>query len=162
MRPIDQGSRHIRRVLGRVDFRDVGDPIAEIGLFAAATDLRDVERRFREQVSLEVAAILALIEEFDAFDVIELMRLREPPISPVLGLDPDYDGSGAAIELIALVLLARGQRNPGQTPREETRPHETIPELHRRSKRLLRLAVSRAKACEFMRGRDPLSRLSAE
>ncbi|MBI5232683.1 MAG: hypothetical protein HY876_11040 [Coriobacteriales bacterium] len=162
MSGFDQEPSRLRRVLGRVDLRDLGDPLAEIGLFAGASDLSEIERRLRDHVAQEVEAALALTEEFDAFDVIELMRQRELPISPVLGLSPDFDGSGAAIELVTLVLLARGKRKPSSTPREETRPNEAIPELHDRAKRLLRLAIYRAKACEFMRGRDPLARLSAE
>lgn len=162
MSPFDQESPRLRRVLGRVDLRDLGDPLVEIGLFAGASDLPDVERRLREQVGQEVDAVLALTEEFDAFDVIELMRQRELPISPVLGLDPSFDGSGAAIEVVTLVLLSRGERKPSSTPREDTRPNQAIAELHDRAKRLLRLAVYRAKALEFMRGRDPVARLSAE
>jgi hypothetical protein len=33
----------------------------------------------------------------DAFDLIELLRLRELPIVPVAGLDRTFDGSAAAI-----------------------------------------------------------------
>lgn len=157
-----QESRRLRRVLGHVNLHDLGGPVDEIGLFAGATDLAEVDRRLREDVGKEVEAILALTEKFDAFDVIELMRLRELPISPVLGLDPNFDGSGAAVELVTLALLARGERKPDPTLREDTRPHEAIAELHDRVKRLLRLAIYRAKMCEFIRGRDPLARLSAD
>jgi hypothetical protein len=162
MSPINQDPSRLGHILGKVDFSGVGDPLAEIGLFAGASDLSEIDQRLREQVADEVKAILSLTNEFDAFDVIELMRLRELPIVPVLGLLPSYDGSGAAIEVVALVLLTRGARKPSSTPREDTRPHEAIPELHERAKRLLRLAVYRAKACEFFRGRDPLARLSAD
>lgn len=140
----------------------LGDPFTEIGLFVGASTLPEVEQRLREQVGQDVQAILALTEEFDAFDVIELMRLRELPMSPVLGLSPTFDGSGAAIELVTLVLLSRGERKTSSTPREETRPHEAIDELHDRAKRLLRLAVYRAKSVELLRGGDPSARLSAE
>lgn len=141
---------------------DVGDPIAEIGVFAGATSLEDVESRLRGTVATEVDRILALTAELDAFDVVELMRQREMTIAPVLGLDPGFDGSGAAIELIALVMRTRGERKPGTEPREATRPNEVIAELHDRAKRLLRLAIYRAKVCEQLRGSDPLARLSAE
>jgi hypothetical protein len=158
----NQESRRLRRVLGQVNVRGLGDPLAEIAVFAGASDLAGLERRLREHVGKEVEAILALTEDLDAFDVIELMRLRELPISPLHGLNPDFDGSGAAIEVVALLLLTRGERKPSSTLREDTRPHEAIPELHDRAKRLVRLAIYRAKACELMRGRDPLARLSAE
>lgn len=162
MSPFDHESRRLRRVLGRVDLHQLGDPLAEIGLFEGVSDLPEVEQRLREQVRKEVEAIHALTTEFDAFDVIELMRQRELPIVPSLALDPSFDGSGAAIEVVTLALLARGERKPSSTPREDTRPNEAISELHERAKRLLRLATYRAKACEFVRGRDPLARLSAE
>lgn len=141
--------RRLLRALGRMDRHGPTDPIAEIAVFAGVTDLADVEARLRDEVRREVEAMLALTEEFDAFDVIDLMRQRELPISPVLALQPDFDGSGAAVELVALLMLSRGMRKPSPTPREDTRPNEAIDELHRRSKRLLRLAVYRAKACEF-------------
>lgn len=141
---------------------DAEDPIAEIGVFVGATSLKDVEARLCEAVATEVDRILALTAELDAFDVVELMRQREMTISPVLGLDPGFDGSGAAIELIALVMRTRGERKPATEPQEATRPNEVIAELHDCAKRLLRLAIYRAKVCEQLRGSDPLARLSAE
>lgn len=149
-------------VFGHINLATLGDPVAEIGLFAGAADLPEIEQRLREAVGSEVGKILSLTDTFDAFDVIELMRLRELTISPVLALEPGYDGSGAAVELVTLVMLTRDGRHPSSMPREDTRPHEAIAELHDRAKRLLRLATYRAKACESMRGRDPLARLSAE
>jgi hypothetical protein len=151
-----------RRVIGDYNLRDLGDPLAEIGVFAGADDPAEVDRRLRAVVSREVEAMLHLTEKFDAFDVIELMRLRELPISPELSLEPEFDGSGAAIEVVALAMLGRGERHPSGTPREDTRPSEVIDELHTRAKRLLRLATYRAKAIEGLRGSDPISRLSAE
>lgn len=50
MSPFDQESRRLRRVLGHVNLRGLGDPLAEIGLFAGASDLPEVERRLREHV----------------------------------------------------------------------------------------------------------------
>jgi hypothetical protein len=162
MSDADHDPRHLRHLLGRVSFDDVGDPLAEIGIFARASSLDEIEQRLREQIALGVAAIDSLVLECDAFDVIELIRQREIPIAPVLALQEGFNGSAAAMELIALVLLARGKRGPASTPREDTRPNETIGELHDRAMRLLRLGLYRAKAREFMRGRSPLDLLSSE
>jgi hypothetical protein len=158
----DPRSRQLRRVMGRVNFDGIGDPFAEISIFSGAETIDEIEQRLREQVAQEVGAIKSVIGEFDGLDVIELMRQREIPIAPVLALEQGFDGSAAAMELIALLVVARGQRRPASTPREDTRPNAAIDELHERAMRLLRLGLYRAKAIEFMRGRAPLDLLSAE
>lgn len=148
--------------IGRFDAIDIGDPLAEIGIFAGAGTPQEVDERLRSEVVRETDAMLRLMEHFDAFDVVELMRMRELPIAPSLALEPGYDGSGAAIEIVALMLLARGDRHPSQTPRSDTRPNEVINELHTRTKRLLRLSTYRAKVVERLTGAGPLHRLAAE
>lgn len=150
-------------ILGRLDFRSLGpDPFGEMQIFAGAQETGELDQRLDEQIRTEVAAMLAATEEFDAFDVIELLRLRELPIVPVLGLRPDYDGNSAVIDLVSLVLLTRGTRAPGSTPRAETQPHHVIAELHQRAARLLRLSTYKAVAAAAMRTSDPLARLAAE
>jgi len=67
--------------------------------------------------------MLEAIREFDAFDVIELMRLREIPVVPVVALEADFDGMGAAIDLVSLVCLSRPGRMPGGKACESTEPH---------------------------------------
>lgn len=149
-------------ILGRVDFQSLGpDPFSEMRIFAGAHAADELDRRLDEQIRHEVVAMLAATEEFDAFDVIELLRLRELPVVPVLGLMPGYDGSGAVIDLVSLVLLTRGTRAAGSTPRAETQPHHVIPELHERAARLLRLGTYKVIAAATRRD-DPLARLAAE
>jgi hypothetical protein len=84
--------------------------------------------------------MLDAIREFDAFDVIELMRLRKIPIAPVVALEADFDGMAAAIDVVSLVCLSRPGRMPGGKARESTEPHRVIDDLHGRATRLLRLA----------------------
>jgi len=72
-----------------------GDPLGELAIFAGMASLEALEQRLRDEVGTEVAAMLDAIREFDAFDVIELMRLREIPVVPVLALEADFDGMGA-------------------------------------------------------------------
>lgn len=162
---VKQTGRHLpldRRLVGGLRARDLGDPLAEIGIFDGVEDPSEVDQRLRAEVTREVEAMLSLTERFDALDVIELMRLRALPISPELALEPEFDGSAAAIEIVTLVMLSRGERHPSGTSRGDTGPSEVIDELHTRAKRLLRIATYRAKVIESLRGPDPVSRLSAE
>lgn len=150
-------------LLGRIDWRSLGDdPVGEIRSFVGATTAREFQERLDAEIRTEVNAILEACRDFDAFDVIELLRLRELPIVPVLGLRDDYDGSGAAIDMVALILLSRTSRMPTDRSPAETRPHMVIAELHQRATKLVRLATYMRTAQAVVLGRDPLSRLAAE
>ena len=130
------------RLIG-FDFSGLGDdPLSEIRLLAGVTTLDGLEERFCQEVETEVRAIVAVTKDCDAFDIIELLRLREFPVSPVAGLEPGFDGSGAVIDVISLVLLARNGRRPGVVCRQDSRPHELVPDLHTRAKRLRRAELS--------------------
>ncbi|WP_373140482.1 hypothetical protein [Mycobacterium marinum] len=111
----------------------------------------------REQIQLEVDAMAALVQDADAFDVIELMRLRELGVATQAA----PGGSALAIEIVAAVLLSRGSRKPSALPRDETRPHVAVNELHQRALRLMRLAQARQLAEAALNG-DPLPMLAAE
>lgn len=148
------------RVIGDLDLEDLGDPIAELMLFSECRTAADVRAVLREQTEIEAATMLDLVADADAFDVIELMRLRE--FSPVP--DPRVSmpgGSALAVEIVAALMLSRGSRKPSATPREETRPHEQVAELHSRAKRLARLATYRQQF-EARLTDHPLARVSAE
>lgn len=148
------------RVIGELDLEDAGDSVAELRLFAGCQTVAEVRAVLREQVEIETAAMLDLVADADAFDVIELMRLRE--FSPVP--DPRVSmpgGSGLAVEIVAALMLARGSRKPSVVLRQETRPHEHIEELHSRAKRLTRLATYRQQY-EARLNEHLLARLGAE
>lgn len=137
-----------------------GDPVGELSLFRNCRTVVEVRGVFREQIELEVAAIASLVADADAFDVIELMRMREFPPVP----DPQMcvaDGSALVIEIVSAVLLARSSRKPSTTPRLETRPHEKVTDLHERSQRLSRLATYRC-MFEARLNQDPLAQIAAE
>jgi hypothetical protein len=131
--------------------------VGDISLFAGCESIAAARTILREQIQLEVDAIAALVQDADAFDVIELMRLRE------LGVVPQAapGGSALAIEIVAAALLARGSRKPSGLPREETRPHMAVNELHQRALRLLRLAQARQLTEAALNG-GPLAMLAAE
>lgn len=136
---------------------DPADMASDIGLFADCESTGAARAVLRDQIQLEVDAMAALVEDADAFDVIELMRLRELP--PVPHAAPD--GSAVAIEIVAAVLLSRPSRKPTPRPREETRPHMAVNELHHRALRVTRLAQARQLTEATLNG-DALSMLAAE
>lgn len=70
-------------------------------------------------------------------------------------------GSALAVELVAAMLLSRSSRKPSDVPREETRPHEQIAELHARAKRLARLATYRQQYEAYL-SEHVLARLASE
>jgi hypothetical protein len=136
------------------------DPFGELELFVRAQTLTELDAVLRSEVQTEVASILDAVAGFDAFDVIELMRLREFPISPVLAIETGHDGNAAALEVVALVLLTRDGRN-GSHAEAEKHPHEIIDELHHRATRLTRLSSFWALASARLRGDTPLARIAA-
>lgn len=150
----------LRRVVGSLDRSDLGDPVHELRLFRGCGSIFDVRAVLREQVEGEVALMLLAVADADAFDVIELMRMREFPPVP----DPRVvvrDGTALAVEIVTAVLLARTSRKPDPTPRIDTRPHEKIEELHQRARRLARLATY-CHQYEAHFSEDPLASLAAE
>jgi hypothetical protein len=95
-------------IAGSIDWTSLGDdPMGDIQIFAGATSQEALRQRLRGEVEAEVAAMLDAIKEFDAFDVIELIRLREIPVVPVAALVDDHDGSAAAIDLVSLEVNRR-------------------------------------------------------
>lgn len=153
----------LRQQNGSPDFAgsirdDLPDMVGDISLFADCESTAAARTVLRDQIQLEVAAMTALIEDADAFDVIELMRLRELSAIPQAAVP---DGSALAIEIVAAVLLSRPSRKPSARPREETRPHMAVNELHDRAVRLTRLAQARQLTEAALNG-DSLAMLAAE
>jgi hypothetical protein len=98
----------------------------------------------------------------DAFDVIELMRMREMPIFLEGYRESLSEQRPAAVELVALILLTRGQRAPVSSPTSNTRPAALISELHDRTSEMLTLGafdlLNAGERNEF----GPLTSLSAQ
>lgn len=139
---------------------DFSKMIEDMSLFGDCETADAARAVLREQIRLEVDAIASLVEDADAFDVIELMRMRE--LGPVS--DPRFavpDGSAVAIEIIAAVLLSRASRKISDFPRDESRPHMAVNELHDRAARLMRLAQTR-QLVEARLSDDPLAMLAAQ
>jgi hypothetical protein len=139
---------------------NLADTVRDISLFAGCESAAAARTVLRDQIQLEVDAMATLVEDADAFDVIELMRLRElPPVADPRAVTPD--SSALAIEIVAAVLLSRPSRKPSSRPRGETRPHMAVNELHDRAQRLTRLAQARQLTEARLSG-DPLAMLAAQ
>jgi hypothetical protein len=152
-----------KAMTGGINWAALGDdPLGELQIFAGLTSREALQQRLRDEVRTEVAAMLDAIQEVDAFDVIELMRLREIPVTPAVALAPDFDGVAAAIDLVSLICLSRPGRMPGGQARESTEPHQVIEGLHARATRLLRLAQIMHTASAMLAADDPLARLASE
>lgn len=132
-----------------------------LGHLREGEDPREYVLRGPEIIQEHVDAILESLKDADAFDVIELMRMRELPMVLEGYRESLEDHLPAAVELIALVLLARGQRGPMQPPTAKTRPAEVIPEFHDRAAEMLTLGsftlLDSGERAEF----GPLTALSA-
>ncbi|SDE24273.1 hypothetical protein SAMN05660485_00299 [Blastococcus fimeti] len=151
------------RTVGRIDWSSLGaDPAGDLSLFAGCEDVAQLSEALRQQVEAELGRIRDLVGEADAFDVIELMRMREIPPVPDLTFSIGHEGSAAVVELVALQLLARESRKPDPIPREETQPHEAVDELHARASRLLRLATFKMQIEGRLQSDEPLARLASE
>jgi hypothetical protein len=116
-------SRPLRRVAGDYDTTTFGVPIGELLPFRYCMTPSVELAILREQIEIDVAAILDQVSEADAFDATELVRVREFSIA----LDPHLAPLGAAslpVEIIATELLAKPLRTPPPTLRQNRRPHK--------------------------------------
>ena len=88
-----------------------------------------------------VTAIAEGLVSADAFDVIELMRMREMPMILEDYRESLSDHLPAAIDLASLILLARGHRlRPGADP-HSTRPAASISDVHERAGEMLTIGA---------------------
>jgi hypothetical protein len=155
-------SSQVEFIPGSAELRvsaDLIDDLAQMGKIDSAEELH---RAWKSRIHEDVASMVDQMGAADAFDLIELMRLREVPISPVLGLDPNFEGSGAALEMVALMLTCRPSRLPADPDRGgAVPPDQLVPDLHERSMRLLRLTVFSALSSARLSD-EPLAALAAE
>jgi hypothetical protein len=78
-------------------YAELGDPEAAAAL--AAARLTDAAQR-----------IAMLTAQCDAFDVLEYVRLHNAMANPETFQETEHEGSAAVIELVALIMAARGSR----------------------------------------------------
>jgi hypothetical protein len=110
---------------------------------ASATDgMRPGESLFAyaarrdEVVEAAVKRILAAADGADAFDILDLMRQREVMGARVGYEEPTHDASAVSLEIVAIVLLSRGQRMGGERG-EEDKAQRSIETLHEAAAQIL-------------------------
>ncbi|MFI2715211.1 hypothetical protein ACH5AI_02550 [Streptomyces collinus] len=122
--------------------------------------LQEYAGRRNEIAASHVTVMSNVLSKFDAFDIIELMRQRETPISLAGYRESESDGLGAAVELVALILLARGSRE-APIRDESITPNLVIEQLHRRATKVLQVGAFSLLAEGESNKYGPLSRLAA-
>lgn len=105
-------------LLGRFGWGSLGnDAINEVRLFASANSLPELRATFDAEVSKEVQTISSAAEDFDAFDLIELMRMRELPLTPVEGFPARAAiNTHNSLKSAASIALATCERVPWLRP----------------------------------------------
>ena len=132
-----------------------------LGNLRPGESLSDYVARRPEVIREHVEAIAAAVKEADAFDVIELMRLRETPMVLDGYRESLSDQMPTAVDVVALILLARGARVSPATDVKAGQPSKVIPDLHNHARALLSIGqfmlLSTGQAEKF----GPLTTLAA-
>ncbi len=81
-------------------------------LVSAATGPTDAVERMEEEIRENVRRLVEITSSHDAFDVLEHVRLYELRLDPELYRETEHEGSGTVVELVALVLSKRTNREP--------------------------------------------------
>jgi hypothetical protein len=129
---------------------------------APGESLQDYVSRRDEVVGQHVSSISSLVTGFDAFDILDLMRQRETPFTLTGYSESQHDGLAAAIEVVALILLARGSRAPSISEPDDPAPNGVIEQLHHHASVILQVCTFAALAEADGERYGRLTRLASE
>ena len=127
---------------------------------AGVQSVQELDEIFQESISMLVRSAEELVAPFDAFDVIELLRMKEFPMVP----DPriiNSEGAAIHIELIASILLSRGFRKPSTWLPRGNQAAEAVEELHYIALQMVAITTSVIQAKARIDG-GALSQLTAD
>ena len=99
--------------------------------------VKDIEVFMYDQIKNEVHNMLSILQYADAFDVIELMRLREFGINGA----GNEDGWALIVEIISAILLSCPSRSLEKCPEGKKHIYEYVSELHFGAKYLADIAL---------------------
>ncbi len=100
---------------------------ALVGQSATAEEARQT---LDEQLRIAVERVVELTEPFDAFDIIECLKLSESVVNPETYKETEHEGLAAIVELAAAILSCRGTRYPQAEHLAKSRePHGVIDEV---------------------------------
>lgn len=133
-------SDSVRRTIGAdVDgieamLRNMANSLAEL---REGESLEELIGRAPAIIEKHVRAIERNLATFDAYDVLDFLRHREVPLMLDGYRESLEDQRPAAIDLVAVILLARGSRTATAQRMDGSRPSELIESLHSRASQLL-------------------------
>ncbi|ACZ83213.1 hypothetical protein Aros01_02663 [Streptosporangium roseum] len=132
-----------------------------VGRLNPGEDFLQYARRRDSILRDKVMTISNLVAPYDAFDVIDLMRQREMPLILDGYRESLDEGRAAAIEIVALILLARGRREGG-SPNLADAPNSIIQELHHHTLEMLDVGTFALLAEGTESSHGPLAPLAAD
>jgi hypothetical protein len=119
----------------QIDFQRI---LAMIERIPDVGSIEELVARSPELVHAAVERIQDAVAPYDAFDVVESMKMRELSLGLVGFSEREHDGIAAAVEIASLVLLARGSRSGNASMGEN--PGLAVPVIHDEVQNLLLLA----------------------
>ncbi len=106
-----------------------------VGQSASEAEARDTLER---QLRAAVERVVELTERFDAFDVIECLKISETLFDPETYCETENEGMAAVIELAAAILSCRGTRYPDAEHLATSRqPDEVIDDVRAACREIL-------------------------
>lgn len=120
-------------------------------------NVEDIKAFIYDQIKNEVHNMLSILQYADAFDVIELMRLKEFGFNGVA----NGDGWALVVEIISAILLSRPSRSPEKFNEVKKHISEYVPELHFGAKYLADIALIADMAAAGMDRNNKFANFSA-
>jgi hypothetical protein len=115
----------------------------------------------RSQLEKALGELAGLVEPYDPWDIVELMRRRSTPLAPRPGHEPDPEAIAALVELVALVAASHRLRETTASSSAEKRPlaAPAIDDVHQAALRCLRTGSDALAFEAATAGDDTLSRI---
>lgn len=113
----------------------------QLGEYAAARDRASGADQARQRIAESVTRVVQAASGLDVFDVVEALRLENALFDPEEYKETEDEGSLALIELVAVILSARGSRSPvGMAPEgdEQQSVREVLAEVTLAAREALR------------------------
>lgn len=124
--------------------------------------LHEFAARQEEVIQDRAAKIEHIARPYDAFDIIELLRQREMPITLAGFFESQHDGLAAVIEIVSLILLSGRLQRAGNNEREPVAPSSVIGQLHEYAMTILRVGSYGLLLAGQKQNYGPLTGLSSE
>lgn len=139
----------------------LGRMAATVGRFREGETPFEYVARGPQIIRDHVTWIANALADADAFDVVELLRMREMPMALDGYRESVADHFPAAIDLVSLILLARGHRARLGADTARARPAAVIAEIHDRASELLTVGTFTLLASGQKNEFGPLTMLAA-